>query len=52
MLKEGTKNLTVVIDKDLHKRIMVKSAEEGVKITTLIRDFLVKWAGNAKGQKT
>ena len=35
--------MTVVIDKKLHRQVMVKAAKEGVKITELLRNFLKRW---------
>ena len=42
-LKEGVKNMTVILDQKLHRQVMVKAAKTGVKITEVVRDYLKRW---------
>lgn len=43
MIPKGLKNVTLIIDEGLHKKVKIKAAKEGVKITELLRDFLKNW---------
>ena len=41
------RRITVSIDDDVHRRARIKAAEDGTTVSAAVRDFLIRWSGEA-----
>lgn len=39
------KNITVTVGEDIHRRARIKAAERDTSVSAVVREFLIRWAG-------
>ena len=42
------KNITITVGDDLYRRVQAKAAGRGTSVSAVVREFLIRWAGEER----